>query len=77
MKGDVTLVKITVNALKFRTLLLQFSNGPRHEKFCLQWFANNTGADQPAHRLSLISAFVIHSLESVISKLATHEISIS
>ena len=36
---------------------------------------NNTGADQPAHPRSLISAFVIHILESTISKLATSEIS--
>ena len=39
-------------------------------------FANNTGADQPAHPQSLISAFVIHVLESVISSLATGKISI-
>ena len=36
----------------------------------------NTGADQPAHPHSLISAFVIHYLESIICKLATGEISI-
>ena len=39
-------------------------------------FANNTGADQPAHPRSLISAFVIHFLKSIISKLATSEISV-
>ena len=49
--------------------------GPRHEKTCLRRFANNKGADQPAHPLSLISAFVIHCLESTISKLTTSEIS--
>ena len=36
------------------------SNGPRREKTCLQGFVNNTGADQPAHSRSLISAFNIH-----------------
>ena len=36
--------------------------------------ANNTGADQPAHPRSLISAFVIRFLKSVISKLAASEI---
>ena len=38
-------------------------------------FANNTGADQPAHPGSLISAFVIRILESsiCICKLATGE----
>ena len=37
---------------------------------------NNKGADQTAHMHSLISAFVVHSLESIISKLATSDISI-
>ena len=41
---------------------------------CLQGFANNTGTDQPAHQRSLISAFVIRFLESIICKLATGEI---
>ena len=39
-----------------------FIYGPRREKTCLQWFANNKGADQPAHTRSLISAFVIRLL---------------
>ena len=49
---------------------------PRHEKTCLRGSANNTGADQPAHLRSLISAFVIRFLESIICKLAAGEISI-
>ena len=49
--------------------------GPRRET-CLRGFANNTGADQPAHPRSLISAFVIRLMESIICKLATGEISI-
>ena len=32
-------------------------------------FANNTGADQPAHPRSLISTFVIRFLESIIVNL--------
>ena len=36
--------------------------------------AYNKGADQPAHLRSLISAFVIGNLESVISKLASYQI---
>ena len=44
-------------------------------KTCLRGFANNTGADQPAHPRSLISAFVNHFLESIIYKLATGKIS--
>ena len=44
------------------------------DKICLQGFANNTGADQPAHPHSLISAFVIRFLESFILRHATGEI---
>ena len=47
--------------------------GPRREKTCLRGFANNTGADQPAHPGSLISAFDIRFLESIY-KLARSEI---
>ena len=50
--------------------------GPWPEKTCLRGFANNKGADQPAHPHRLISAFVIRLLETIISKLATSEISI-
>ena len=38
-------------------------------------FANNKGADQPAHTHSLISALIICSFESIISRLATSKIS--
>ena len=48
----------------------------RREKTCLLEFANNTGAVQPAHPRSLISAFVIRSLESTVRKLPTGEISV-
>ena len=51
--------------------------GPRREKTCLRGFANNTGADQPAHTRSLNIAFIIRFLQSTICKLATNEISIS
>ena len=52
------------------------TNGPRREKACLWDVANNTGADQPAHQRSLISAFVIRFINSTICKLASGEISI-
>ena len=39
------------------------------------WFENNKGADQSAHPRSLISASVFRILVSIISKLATSEIS--
>ena len=48
--------------------------GPRRKKPCLPGFANNTGADQPAHPLSLIT-FVIRVWKSFIFKLAIGEIS--
>ena len=50
-------------------------NGPRHKKTCLRGLANNTGTHQPAHTRSLISAFVVRFIESIISKLASGEIS--
>ena len=50
--------------------------GPRGEKTCLRGYANNKGIDQPAHPCSLISAFGIPFLESIISRLDTGEISI-
>ena len=53
--------KHTVNRL-----LVSCINGPQREKTCLRGFANNTGADQPAHPRSLISAFVIRFFESII-----------
>ena len=39
-------------------------------------FVNNKGSDQPAHPHSLVSAFVIGILESIIPKLATSKRSI-
>ena len=50
--------------------MFHMTNGPQ------RGFANNTGADQPAHPLSLISAFVIRFLESIICYLIAGEISI-
>ena len=48
-------------------------NGPQREKTCLQRFANNKSADQPVHPGSLISAFIICLLESIIYLLALSE----
>ena len=44
---------------------LKVSYGPRREKTCLWWCANNKGADQPVHPGSVISTFVIRLLESI------------
>ena len=51
--------------MEFRT---QESIEPGHEKMCLMSYANNKGADQPAHSRSLISAFVVRCLDSIISR---------
>ena len=38
-------------------------------------YANNKGADQPAHPRSLISAFIVRCLSSIISLVSIYEIS--
>ena len=48
---------------------------PCHEKTCCMPYANNKGADQPAHPRSLISAFVVHCLDSIIPLISISEIS--
>ena len=42
---------------------------------CLGPYANNKGADQPAHPRSLVSAFVVCCLDSIISLDSIAEIS--
>ena len=49
--------------------------GPGHAKMCLMPYANNKGADQTAHPCSLISAFVVRSLDSIISLVSRSKIS--
>ena len=44
-------------------------------KTCLRVYANNKGADQPAHPRSLISTFVVHCLDSIIPLVSIPEIS--
>ena len=80
-KVDVILVKLGLCLVTVMTLILLFFPGstvviygPKGEKNCLRGFANNKGTDQPAHMRSLISAFVIPFLESIISRLASSEI---
>ena len=48
---------------------------PGYEKMCLMSYANNKGTDLPAHPRSLISAFVVRCLDSIISLDSTAEIS--
>ena len=49
--------------------------GPGQAKMCLMPYANNKGADQTAHPRSLISAFVVRSLDSILSVVSRSEIS--
>ena len=42
---------------------------------CLMSYANNKGADQPAHPRSLISAFIVGCLDSVMSLVSVTKIS--
>ena len=51
------------------------SYGPGHAKTCLMAYANNKGADQPAHPRSLISTFVVRCLDSMICILALSKVS--
>ena len=48
---------------------------PGHEKMCLMSYANNKGAYQLAHPRSLISAFVVRCLDSIIYLVCISEIS--
>ena len=54
----------------------KLQNEPCHEKTCFMPYANNKGADQPAHPRSLISAFVVHCLDSIISLVSIFAISL-
>ena len=50
-------------------------NESGHEKTCLMSYANNKGADQPAHPRCLINAFVVRCLDSVMSLVSVTKIS--
>ena len=62
----------------YRSYILDLAGGEgSHDmgKHVFRVHANNKGADQPAHPHRLFSTFVIPFLVSIISKLATSEIS--
>ena len=46
-----------------------------HEKICPMPYANNKGADQPAHPHSLMSSFVVNCRDSIIHIIAKSKIS--
>ena len=62
----VIFVAFVMRGLKYSTAF-EITMEPGHEKMCLMPYANNKGADQPAHPRSLISAFVVRCLGSIIS----------
>ena len=47
--------------------------GPGHAKMCLMSYANNKGADQPAHPRSLISTFVVRCLDRIMALVSISE----
>ena len=55
--------------------ILHLEYVPGHEKMCLMSYANVKSADPPAHSRSLISAFVVRCLDSIISLDSIAEIS--
>ena len=62
-------VSVNLNSVAAALVYLSTASvtiGPRREKTCLRGFANNTGADQPAHPRSLINAFAIRFLKGII-----------
>ena len=80
LPDNIKMIEMRDSAILFQKIGDYFGElvpfGPRREKTCLWCFANNTGADQPAHPRRLISAFVIRLSRRIISTLATIEISI-
>ena len=63
--NDLEQILLQNNGLGFGLI-----TGPRREKTCLQGLTTNTGADQPAHPRSLITAFVILFFKSITRNLA-------
>ena len=53
-----------------------YLNGPRRKKPVCEGYANIKGADKSAHLRSLVSAVAVHLLGSIISYLASSEISL-
>ena len=63
------------NAVEKNLYIHMYIHEPGHEKTCLMSYANNKGADQPAHPRSLISAFVVRCLDSVMFLVSVTKIS--
>ena len=68
-------VSYSIYRVNFSSTLLCVIVEPGHGKTCLMLYANNKGADQPVHPRSLISAFVVRCLDSVMSLVSVTKIS--
>ena len=68
-------IKDHVNGTQMRECVVYYTYEPGYEKMCPMPYANNKGADQPAHPRSLISAFVVRCLDSVMSLVSVTKIS--
>ena len=79
VRGWLRLVAVALPALFYHTFKHRYISTltlePGHEKMCLMSYANNKGADQPAHPRSLVSAFAVRCLDSIISLDSIAEIS--
>ena len=52
------LVRVFTVCIKYSGISIKILYGPGHAKMCLMPYANNKGADQPAHPHSLTSTFL-------------------
>ena len=59
--GSVNMVKCQITVFFISGPFNSYE--PGHEKMCFMSYANNKGADQPAHPRSLISAFFVCCLD--------------
>ena len=74
LENEIGLLRFELNVNGSQWLLLKLSRAMT--KMCLMSYANNKGADQPAHPRSLISTFVVRCLDSIMLLDFTSEISI-
>ena len=66
---------LSTQSLSIATKSSCFKYLSRAMRKCVMSYANNKGTDQPAHPRSLISTFVVHCLDSIISVDSIAEIS--
>ena len=72
---DFLFLNFSANVLYMLKIIQCALYEPHREKNLFIPYANNKGTDQLAHPRSLISTFVIHCLDSIISLVSTSEIS--